>query len=263
MNEEELQRIQVGSKQEMQQGIACLGQGDWHAALSHFDRAVMLREALPWQSDPDAAWGLAAAWINRSDALRRLEDPRLVPEAIRSLDRGIQAMGVIPLAEKPIFVERLILAWLNRATARGDAGEGEGALEDFRHAETIFAEWGSTTTSDRRFLHSMLHVNRARVLLDLGRSTEGWSDAHAGVAVLRDLEPGEGLIAQAGIRARSVLARALAALIEQEAAAPSSDETRDWIAEATDITEEALAIVRRTGLAEPTAADLVRYGAKI
>lgn len=259
MNDEALQRMKTGSKQEMQQGIAFLTQGEWREALGHFDRAVMLRESTPWREDPESAWLLAAAWINRSDALRRL-DERLMPEAIRSLDRSIEAMAHVRLAEKPVFVERLILAWINRGTACGEIGDHTGALEGFFHAEAIFHEWGAEVTPERRFMRSMCHVNRARVLLDLGRAEEGWREAHAGVEILRGMEPGDGLVSQAGVRGRSVLCRALAALVEEPEGAARFD---DWIAEATDVAEEALAIVKRTGLEDPSVPDLVRYGAKI
>ncbi|BCU77317.1 hypothetical protein [Luteolibacter sp. LG18] len=260
MNEEELQRLRVGSKQEMQQGIALLGQGEWRAALGHFDRAVALRESFPWREDGESAWLLAAAWINRSDALRQLGDERLLPEAIRSLDRGIEAMGHVPLDGDPMFAERLILAWINRATACGDAGRTEESLAGFAEAENVLETHGRDVTPTRRFLAAMATINRARVLLDAGRVEDGWREAAAGVAALRPQEPGDGLIAQTGIRARAVLCRALALLAETPEGTASAG---DWIATATDAAEEALAIVKRSGLHDPAVPDLVRYGARI
>ena len=253
-------QIQADSKREMLSGIALLGRGEWRGALACFDRAIALRETLPWRDDPESAWVLAAAWLNRSDALRGLGEAGLLPEAIRSLDRAIEAMGFVPLAEHPAFAERLILAWLNRGTACGEAGEGEAALESFARAESLLAEWGRDVTPQRRFLDAMLQVNRARVRLDAGRTDEAWNDARTGLESLRALEPGEGEIAHAGVRARSVLCRALAALLDRPDGATRAG---DWIAAATDAAEEALALVKRHGLAEPWVADLVRYGAKI
>jgi hypothetical protein len=252
--------IQAESKREMLCGIDLLGRGEWRGALACFDRAIALRETLPWRDDPESAWVLAAAWLNRGDALRGPGEADLLPEAVRSFDRAVEAMGFVPLAANPAFVERLVLAWLNRGTACGEAGETGAALESFARAESLLAEWGREVTPRRRFLHAMLHVNRARVRLDAGRADEAWNDARAGLERLRALEPGEGEIAQAGVRARSVWCQALAALLDRPAGA---ERAGDWIAAATDAAEEALAIVKRHGLAEPWVADLVRYGAKI
>ncbi|MFD0895420.1 hypothetical protein KBB96_20210 [Luteolibacter ambystomatis] len=259
MNDEELQRIKVGSKQEMQQGIAHLNQGEWQAALGCFDRAVALRETTPWREDGEAAWLLAAAWINRSDALRQLGDARLLPEAIRSLDRGIEAMQHVRLEGDPMFAERLILAWINRGTVCGDAGQSEEALAGFAKADEVLETWGREVTTTRRFMHAMLLVNRSRVLLESGAVEEGWRQSAAGVELLKSLEPGDGLVAQTGIRARGVLCHALALLVEK----PGGEQPDDWIAAATDAAEEALAIVKRTGTRDPGVADLVRYGARI
>ena len=260
MIEDELERIRVGSKREMQQGIALLAESDWRGALGHFDRAVMLRESTPWRDDGDSAWLLAAAWINRSDALRQLGDPRLLPEAIRSLDRGIEAMARVDLGADPVFVERLILAWINRGTACGDAGRAHEALEDFFKAEALLRDWGADVTPNRVFMSAMLHINRARVFLHEERVDEAWTEAKAGVDRLRPLEPGDGLVSQTGVRARSVLCQSLALLVEQPGGA---EQAGDWIAVATDAAEEALAIVKRVGLVDPVVPDLVRYGARI
>jgi len=260
VNDEELQRIKVGSKQEMQQGIAHLNQGEWQAALGCFDRAVALRETTPWREDGESAWLLAAAWINRSDALRQLGDARLLPEAIRSLDRGIEAMEYVRLEGDPMYAERLILAWINQATACGDAGRLDEALAGFAKAEEALETWGREATTTRRFMNAMLCVNRSRVLLEAARVEEGWRQAAAGVELLKSLEPGDGLVAQTGVRARGILCRALALLVEQPG---DGERPEDWIAAATDAAEDALAIVRRTGIHDPGVADLVRYGARI
>jgi len=220
----------------------------------------MLRETTPWHEDSDCAWGLAAAWINRSDAMRRLGDPLLMPEAIRSLDRCIEAMGRVRLAERPEFVERLILAWINRATACGEIRDATGALESFMQVEAVFSAWGEDATPSRCFLLAMLHTNRALVRLDAGEPALAWQDARQGIEALKALEPGDALVSQAGIRARGALCRTLAECLDMRHAPSPLD---DWIAQATDAVEEALSIMKRSGLAEPAAADLVRYGARI
>lgn len=244
------------SKRHMLEGIALMERGDWLTALPHFDRAIELREALPWRDDGESAWVLAAALINRSDALRFLGNPR---EGIRSLDRAIEAMAHVPLIENPGCADRLILAWINRGTACGEAGKADEALSGFSRAEKLLEEWGGPTTPERKLMVSMLLANRARVLLESGRTVEGWRDAQCAVTFLVDQDyiP---VVAEAAIKARGILCRALALLLDEPRGAGLVD---DWIAHATDAVEEALALVRSSGYRGVWVADLVRYGARI
>ena len=244
------------SKRHMLDGIARLEEGDWATALFHFDRAIELRAAKPWHDNVDSAWVLAAAWINRSDALRFLGRPQ---EGIQSLDRAIDAMEYVSLAQNPGYASRLILAWINRGTACGEAGQMAEALAGFSKAEELFDTWGGTLTAGRQLMASMLHANRARVLLDLDRTIGGWKSAQLAVDLLQNLEPSP-IVAEASIKSRGILCRALAMLLDEPG---GIDLANDWIALATDSIEEALAFVRSSRYRGPWIADLVRYGAKI
>ncbi|MBK1815946.1 hypothetical protein JIN84_09970 [Luteolibacter yonseiensis] len=240
----------------MLEGIARMRDGDFQSALRHFEDAANLRESQPWQEDPQAAWLLAAAYINRSDVLRAL-DRR--DEAIHSLDRAIHAMRHVPLDQNPDCPERLILAWINRATTCGESGRPAEALTGFSKAEELLERWGTSATPERRLLASMSHANRARVLLDLGRSVGGWSSAGIAVDFLKGLDP-TGPVAEASIKARGILCHSLAMLLDE----PGGIElAQDWIATATNSAEEALALIRSSGYRAPWLADFVRYGAKI
>lgn len=244
------------AKRHMLDGIARMNSGDWSAALHHFERAVELRETANWRDDPDAAWVLAAAWINRSDVLRALGRPQ---EGIHALDHGIEAMAHVPLEKNPSCAGRLVLAWINRGTACGEAGRMAEALAGFSEAECLLQIWGQSLGPQSPLMASMLHANRARVLLDLGRTVGGWQAAREAVESLKDLEP-VGDVAVAAIKARGILCRALALLLEE----PGGIElAKDWIAVATDAAEEALALVRSSGYRGEWVGDLVRYGAKI
>ena len=244
------------SKRHMLEGIARMEQGDWLTALRHFDRAVELREAMPWRDDVESAWVLAAAWINRSDVLRFLGNP---DEAIRSLDRAIDAMNFVRLEENPGYANRLILAWINRGTACGEAHRMDEALDGFSTAEKLMEACGGPTTPERKLVASMLHANRARVLLEIGRTVDGWHDAQFSVTFLEGLEP-VAVVTEAAILARGILCRALALLLDEPRGA---EEAEDWIALATDSVEEALALVRSSGYRGIWVADLARYGARI
>jgi len=259
IEEGDLQQLQHASMEEMRAGIGQMEQGNLAIALEHFDQAALFRDKLPWREEVQSAWLLAAAWINRSDVLRRMGDPELLAEAIDSLDRGIEAMSYVPLGEKEMYAERMILAWINRGTTCGEAGKVDEALTGFAKAERLFEEWGSEVSGRRLFLGSMLRVNRARVLLGAGKAWEGFEDARNAVGILRELQPNED-VAIAGIKARSIECHALALLLDEPGGA---ERVGDWIAEATDSAEEALKLVRETGLRDAWVSDLVRYGAKI
>jgi hypothetical protein len=244
------------SKQHMLEGIARMNKGDWLAALRHFENAVELREAMPWRDDAESAWVLAAAWINRSDVLRFLDRTE---EGVHSLDRAIEAMAHVPLDKGTGYADRLILAWINRGTACGEIGRMAESLAGFSKAQELLETWGGPVTPGRCLMASMLHANRAKVLLDLGRTIGGWRSAQIAVDFLRDLES-SAAVAEASIKSRGILCHALAMLLDE----PNGAElAKDWIAIATDSTEEALTLVRATGYRGAWIADLVRYGAKI
>lgn len=247
------------ANQRTRTGIARMEAGDWSGALECFEQAIAIRRELPWREQPLIAWGLAAGLINRGDALRRLVLPRR-EEALASYAQAIEVLDVVPLDEAPAFPERLILAWLNRGTTAGEMQRTNLALDCFAQAESLLSKWATGFRPERILLESMLKVNRARLLLEVGRVEDACAESDHGVQVLRPLEPGEGLIAEAGIRARAIRCRALADWLDQ----PGSREPEgDWIAAATDSVEEAISIFKRSGMARDSAADLVRYGARI
>ena len=250
---------QADANRETLTGIARMEAGDWPAALACFERAISIREALPWREQPLTAWGLAAGWINRGDVLRRVDEPR-GEEALESYARAIEVLDSLPLGENAAYPERLMLAWINRGTTAGDMRRIDPALACFSEAEKLLSKWETGFRPERILLESMLRVNRARVFLEAGRMDEGCAESDRAVRVLGPLEPGDGLIAEAGVRARATLCRALAGWLDQPGA---SEPDGDWIAKATDAVEEALAIVKRSGMAAEIAADLVRYGARI
>lgn len=243
------------SVRHMHHGIELLGRGDWQGALGHFDEAIRLRDPLPWRDDVQSAWLLAAAWINRSDALRRMENPAVLPDALRSLDLAIEAMNHVPLADNRAFPERLILAWINRATLCGEMEDFPTALDGFSRAGTLLETWGRDDTTTRRFLTAMLAVNRARVLLENDRPLPAWEDARTAAEVLHGVNA-----PSATLKAYSIQCRALAHLLDEPG---GIDHIDDWIASATDASEAALALVKTSGCMDPWVADLVRYGAKI
>jgi len=231
--------------------------GQWRSALEKFNAAIALRESMDWRHEPLVAWGLAAGWLNRGDALYFSGK---TGESLASLDRAIEVMAVLPLAENAAYVDRLLLAWINHGTRVGEFGRNDLAEVSFAAAQALFEAWGRETHDARRLLAAMFHGNRARWCLSRGEPAVALADARLAIEVLAPVSLEQPEVARVAVMARGVLCRALAALLEAPGGAELSE---DWIAEATDATEEALALVKRHGFAGELVAELVRYGALI
>lgn len=243
------------STRRMHLGIGAMERGNWETALGHFEHAVRLRHSLPWKSDAGAAWLLAAAWLNHGEAMWASGRPEFVRAAVRSMDGCITAMEQVPLAESPAFPERLILAWINRGTLYGELADPAAAAADFARASALLDQWGRAETPTRRVLDAMLGVNRARVLLDDGKPLAAWESVRGVSEALGQADsPG------ASIKGWSLQCRILAVLLD--GGVDFSDQG-EWIALATDATEEALGLVKKTGYLDAWVPDLVRYGARI
>ncbi|WAC20658.1 hypothetical protein OVA24_04595 [Luteolibacter sp. SL250] len=259
MNPDERNALVEESTRWMGVGFGAMAGGDWQGAAGIFRMAAGSREQLPWRTDGEAAWLLSAAWLNLGDVLLRMGEPAVLDEAMRSFDRTIEVMACIDPAGNPAIVDRMILTWLNRAAAFYEMGDSGASLRDFAKAEDLLDRWGEEATARRVFLAAMLRVNRARTLVLAARALEAWREAGDGISRLRSI-PTSGEASIAGILARSVRCRALAMLLDEPGGA---EKVGDWIAEATDSAEEALAMVRTTGFRAGWLADLVRYGAII
>ncbi len=246
----------IASRIHMLTGIDKMQNGAWDSALFHFDKAVEIREATAWREDLQSAWLLAAAWINRSDVLRK---SNRFEEAICSLDRAIEAMAYVPIHQNSAFADRLILAWINRATICGDVGKIDSANAAFSKAEELLATWKLNTGAGRCNLIVMLHANRARFLIDSGNVIEAWYNSQRAIDSLRELPSGPSNT-DVAITTRSIHCKVMAALLDE----PNGHLLAgDWIARATDAAEEALTLAKTSQLWSSSVADLVRYGARI
>jgi tetratricopeptide (TPR) repeat protein len=244
----------------MASGFDAMAVGDWRGAAGIFQKAANSRELLPWRTDAEAAWLLSAAWLNLGDVLLRQGDQSQLEEALRALDRTIEVMRCIELSANPAYVDRLILTWLNRAMVFHDMESWEEAFRSYSAAETLLREWGESSSATRSYLAGMLRVNRARTLVHAARPLEAWKEAGEGISRMRSISPANRDSCIAGILARSIRCRALVMLLDVPG---GTEEVGDWIAQATDSAEEALAMVRETGFRSAWLADLVSYGAII
>jgi hypothetical protein len=243
----------------MHDGILCLQRGAFAEALERFDRVIAIREQWDWLKHPEAAWMLAAAWLNRADALRGLASATCLRDALAALDRALEVMEVLPLAENPALADRPILAWIHRATLCAEADDVEGAVAGFSQADAILETWGRNSSSQRVMLDAMLQSNRAK-FSHLGLSgLDRWRDVRHALALLGAL-PESGETRRARAIAEAICCQVLAQMLDEP---KDLAEVEDWIAEATDAAESALAYAQSCERQEAWMADLVRYGARI
>lgn len=247
------------SHDHMQAGLALLDIGKATEALAHFDEAVALRERWPWQEDAESAWMLAAAWINRADALRAAGVPHWREASLQSLDRGIEVIRVLPFAEQPVLSDRLVLAVIKKADVLADSERNEEAVAAYDEARSLLDRFGRGEAPEGLRLTAMMAGNRARLEAALGQHIAAVESARESVQACRTLEA-VGLRESAGVKARFALAMALAATLD----GPGADSiSPDWIAETTDAIEEALLLAEDLGIRHSFTRDLVRSGAKI
>src|SRR6185436_5656229 len=115
------------------------------------ERALELRKQLP-ASNPIYAFGLAACWLNRGDALSRKGDTESITDAIRSYDAGISALQTVPLDTDPRFPRRLAIGHQNRALLLLSQGRVDAAITDLHTAIGVLEQPGSSAIDDRQYL---------------------------------------------------------------------------------------------------------------
>ncbi len=244
------------SKQCMLDGIACLERGDWHHALAHFDQALILRKREGRDGDLESLWLLAAAWINRGDALRFLGK---LQDAVDSLDRAIEVMDYLPLEQNQAYVNRLLLVWSNRALVCSEMERMEDAVYCYTMTDALLNQWGRDASLDRKMIVSMIYVNRSQYMLDCDRVADAWKGSQEAIEILSDL-PDTPEVKEALIKAKAVLCRSLAMLLDDSQGMQLEN---DWIARATEVCESALLDVRASGYRGAWITDFIRYGARI
>lgn len=226
-------------------GIELLERGDHDALLEArlcFEQAISLREQLPLDENPQYRWGLTAGWMNRGDALTRLGNAERLKEALHCYDIAIGHLHRLPLDGDPAYRWRLCVAWVNRGITEQAAG-GDG-LRCFNTAIEVMRGHETTPRVDYQQAMAGAWMNRANALLQL--QPPEWeaaaNSARRALTHSRTCEDQSPVAAEAGIKARHTLCRALAHLLET----PPADSSRadEWILEATDAVEDVMNLTK-------------------
>jgi tetratricopeptide (TPR) repeat protein len=270
----DVQAADAQASDTMHQGMALMDDPRPEAAseaLACFDRALAIREALPLETSPLLRFGVAACWLNRADALMRLNGAPQIAEAIRSCDEGIRALRTLPLGDDPRFPRRLALAHHNRALFLQAQGRPVAdTVADFDEALAVLQSEDAAAIEDLPYLLCVVWTNLAHAL-----AVEGSAEAavraceaawHA-IALVSESEAEAPGAAEVGLKARHALCRAFAQRLSAAQAA-GTPMLGDDVHDATDAVDEGLALVRRweqRGVAafRSTAVDLFRFGLQL
>lgn len=234
-------------------------------AVALFDAAAALRRQLPL-SVPRFRYDLAACYLNRAEACLALQTRDYLDEALRAIDRGLELLTDLPLADDPRFTRRLAVAYQNRglaqlALARLDSGPRHLAREDFTRAMTVLDRHDAAQPADRDRLWATAAVNLAASLADDGDFDKAADLANRVLALEGTGEYDTAASANLTALARHVLCRRLA-----HAAGAPDGAIATQSALATDLADDALAVVahwERAGVStlRELGGDFFRFGA--
>jgi hypothetical protein len=186
--------------------------------------------------------------MNRGDVLTRMGGEINLQEAVRSYDLGIAQVHVLPLDARPEFRWRLALGWMNRGITwqalGSDAAFFEEALHSFDTSIAVMRGHEDRPRLDYQRVLAAAMANRANLLVSttpplLHEAAQAARDA---IERARFTEADDVLIAESGLKARHVLCRALANLLETPPVDLAAADA--WIEEATDAVEESLKLSR-------------------
>lgn len=239
-------------------GICLLSSGDaekFPDALEDFDSAIELRKDLPLAEEPTIRWGLSAGYMNRGDVLHRLDRN---PEALVAYDEALAHLEQLPYQEHPPTRQRYALAWANRGLVTPEPAE---ALRCFDKCIELL---GEPENPQQLLTLCNATLNRGRHALQVAGDAEATArDARQVLEWMTPHERAHPAPAEMALQARHLLAHALCVWLDESRQGPGIAE--DWIGDATDTVEEALALERfweQQGLTafRPLACDLFQLG---
>ena len=252
----------------MKEGIRLAQAASDVDALLYFDRALELRRRLPTEI-PVHAYGLAACWLNRAEALTRL-GPAHHALALRAYDEGLALLRPLPLDDDARFSKRLAIALQNRALvlAAQNPPAGADAIAALLEAIAVLSSAEAMDASERDYLLAAVCVNLANIQASkaaIGSDLAAEEAARRALGLVKAHEREDAAWAEAGLHARHVLCQ----IAGRRLSVPAAMETlMPDVHDATDLADEGLSLVRdweRRGVHRfrNLASDLLRFGARV
>jgi tetratricopeptide (TPR) repeat protein len=238
------------------------------AALLYFDRALELRRQLPIEV-PMHAYGLAACWLNRGEALARLGHAHHA-QALRAYDEALALLRPLPLGDDARFSRRLAIAHQDRALvlAAQIPPAVADAIEALTEAIAVLDQAEAMDPPERDYLLAVVWMNLANIQASeatIVSDAAARKAARRALMLLKEYEHEDATAAEAGIKARHVLCRIAARQLSAQA---ESETVMIDARDATDLVHEGLGLVRKwerrgDDRFRNLASDLFRFGARI
>lgn len=239
----------------------------WQKAALCFDQAIELHNR-GGLDDIATRWGLAAAWMNRGDALGRIGGVENWEEKLRSNHRAGELLHDFPLGENPAYRTRLALCAMNQADACLDLAKWLGqnrsteVITHFHKAIDTLREGVARGVEESRRVLAVALSNLARARLVLGLTDYDVSEGEVREALAlldqRSVDSLDPELVVLALTSRATLCRILVL----------ADDPPEW-SEVGELAEEGLGLARRfiaseggQGLVDSIITELFRSGAQ-
>lgn len=265
----EIEATDARASSYMEEGIRLMCSGnDAEAALLCFDHALELRRRLPTE-EPIHAYGLAACWLNRAEALTRLGPPHHAL-ALRAYDEALVLLRPLPMDDDARFCKRLAIAHQNRALllATQSPPPSASAVAALVDAITVLERAEAMDALERDYLLAVVWMNLSNTQASDATPVSDLAAREAArraLALVKASEHEDAAAAEAGLKARHVLCRIAARRLSAQA---ESETVMEEVHDATDVADDGLGLVRkweRRGVDRfrRIATDLFRFGARV
>jgi hypothetical protein len=249
----------------MKEGIHLAQSGNDVEAILYFDCALELRRQLPTDV-PIHAYGLAACWLNRAEALTRL-GPDHHALALFAYDEALALLRPLSLGDDARFSKRLAIALQNRAlvlTAQ-DPPATTPAIAALVDALAVLGQADAMDVLERDYLLAVVWMNLANIQASeatIVSDVAAREAARQALVFVQAREHEDAEAAEAGLKARHVLCQIVARRLA------GSEAVMADVHDATDLADEGLDLVREwerrgVGRFRNLASDLFRFGARV
>jgi tetratricopeptide (TPR) repeat protein len=265
----EIEAIDAQASSFMKEGLRLMHSGeDTDAALLCFDRALEMRRRLPTEV-PVHAYGLAASWLNRAEALTRMGSSYHAL-TLGAYDEALALLRLLPPGDDVRFPRRLAIAHQNRALvlAALNPPATEDAIAALGEAIAVLDHAEAMETNERDFLLAFVWMNLANIQASGATNASDVAareTARRALTLVKSYEHGDAAAAKAGLTARHVLCQIAARRLSMDA---ESETKMADVHDATDLADEGLELVREwerrdIGDFRDLASDLFRFGARV